>query len=631
MLATVLGAAMGFVPGFAQAPGLLIILILALIIFNANLPLAAVTGAVAELVSLVLLPVSFALGRFLLDGPTQPLFAAIINVPILALCGFEYYVTTGGLVLGVLFGIVVGGALVKTIQGFRVTVGRLEEGSEAYQRWMGRWWVKLLVLLVLGRGPKQSYTELQGRAGGFIRPVGVVFAVLILVLIVVAQMFFAGPIIMSALRSGLERANGATVDLDSAELDLAKGRMIVKGLAMADPNALEKDLFRADQIEADLSGASLLRKQLKLDRVLVSDAEHGVRRSTPGRLLGRRRAPSPPVEPRAGEASLDVYIQDAGKWVDRLAQVQRWIAKLSGPPVETDEPAAETGAESLRERLAREARALGYARVAAHHLIQGAPRFTVGELVAEKVKTDALDGETVDIRANNISTEPHLLSEAPAVDIRSSGQTLELALALGAMSGGGGESSVRFVYRGLPVDRIADSLSVAGQRPVSGGTMDVALDGAVWACGGACIDMPMRVTLRDTTIAISGAGSAPVDELTIALGLRGPIDNPRIRLDDSQLADALVAAGAGVLAKEVRGRAGDLIEDAASDIDLTDKLRGIELGKGLSGSGNKDDKGATTKKDDKNGKDDLQKAADDLTKSLFGGKKKDAKKDKKKP
>ena len=79
MLACVLGAILGFAPGFGQAPGLMVILMLALIIFNANLPLAAVAGAIAELASLILLPVSFALGRLLLDGPTQPVFKAMIN------------------------------------------------------------------------------------------------------------------------------------------------------------------------------------------------------------------------------------------------------------------------------------------------------------------------------------------------------------------------------------------------------------------------------------------------------------------------------------------------------------------------------------------------------------------------
>jgi len=628
MLACVLGAILGFVPGFGQAPGLMVILILALVIFNANLPLAAVAGAVAELVSLILLPVSFALGRVLLDGPTQPLFKTMINAPVLALCGFEYYVTAGGLVLGIVLGIVLALIVIKTIQGFRSTIGKLEEGSEQYKRWMGRWWAKLLVFVFFGSGSKQSYAELRERSGGLIRPVGVVFAVLVVVLLVVVQMFFAGPVVASVLRQGLEKANGATVDLAGAEVDLANGKMVLNGLAMADPNALDTDLFRAEKIEADISATSLLRKQLKLDRIVVVNAQNGTERDTPGKLVGRAPKPAPAAKPQEGEQTLDAYIQNPKEWLDRLAQVRRWLERVSGPSagpeaVEAAEVTEET--ESLSERLKREAQALGYARVAAHHLIVGAPQLTIGELVAEKVQTTALEGETLDILANNISTQPFLLNGTPTLKIESSGQTLHVSLALGAVSAGGGDNAVRFAYRGLPVDRIADSLDVSGTKPISGGTMDVTLEGTIRTRGGAYIDMPLQVTLHNTTIAISGAGSAPVDELTIPLGLRGPIDNPRIRIDDSKLADALVAAGAGVLANKVRGRADELIKDATSDLKLKEGLPEIDLGKGIPGFGDKGNEKKTEKKDEKK-KDDLRDAADNLTKSLFGGKKKEKKK-----
>ena len=99
MLACVLGAALGFVPGFAQAPGLIAALVLSLVVLNANLTLALPMAAAAKVVSLLLMSVSFDLGRMLLDGPTQGLFKAAINAPVLALFGLEYYVTTGGLVL----------------------------------------------------------------------------------------------------------------------------------------------------------------------------------------------------------------------------------------------------------------------------------------------------------------------------------------------------------------------------------------------------------------------------------------------------------------------------------------------------------------------------------------------------
>src|SRR5688500_19277982 len=83
MMACILGAALGFMPGFKQAPGLAICLTLLLVLLNANLFLAVTVGLLAKLAALALMPVSFAIGRFALDGPTQRLFKSMINAPAL--------------------------------------------------------------------------------------------------------------------------------------------------------------------------------------------------------------------------------------------------------------------------------------------------------------------------------------------------------------------------------------------------------------------------------------------------------------------------------------------------------------------------------------------------------------------
>ncbi|MCB9870773.1 MAG: hypothetical protein H6837_13025 [Planctomycetes bacterium] len=48
---------------------------------------------------------------------------------------------------------------------------------------------------------------------------------------------------------GLERSNGATVDLGGLQLDLGAGRVTLDALAMADASALDRDLLRADKLE----------------------------------------------------------------------------------------------------------------------------------------------------------------------------------------------------------------------------------------------------------------------------------------------------------------------------------------------------------------------------------------------
>lgn len=635
MMACMLGAAFGFVPSFSQSPALVVLLILLLVILNANLALAAMATGVAKVLSYLLLPVSFGIGRVLLDGPTRPLFEALVNAPVAALCGFEYYATTGGVLLGLVLGAIAGALLVTVVKGVRARFARLEEGSASYNQWMSKWWVRLLIFVLIGRGSRQDYATLIQKRGRVIRPVGLLLSVLVVVLLVLVQSFFAGPIMTMALQRGLERVNGATVDLADARIDLAGGRMTLSGLAMADPNALEQDLFRAETIEADVSTANLLRKRLMLDRVVIAGATHGAQRTTPGRLVGAKPAPVEEVETRQGEKSLDEYLKDARRWHQRLAQVRRWLEKLSGPEEPVSPVEKEKAGETLADRLRRQADTLGYARVAADHLIEGAPTFTVRELLADGVRSSALAGETLEVRGANLSTHPGLLREAPSVTLVSSGDTLGLALELGAASGGGGANTVSFHRRGLAVDSIARDLRVSGDRPISGGTMDVSLQGSVTTTGGTYLDMPLRVTLRDTAMTIGG-NTAPIDELTIPLGLRGPIDNPRIRIDDKQLADALVAAGANALAREVRSRADEAIQEALSDVDLKgvdlkEGLGGLDLKKGLDklkgdkgGDGSKpeSDKKQEDEKKKKAGE-ELKEKAKDLTEGLFGKKKKD--------
>ena len=67
MAACVLGAVIGFLPGWAQAPGLMVLTTLLLIILNANLLVAGLVGLGSRLLSLLAAPLLFKIGRLLFD------------------------------------------------------------------------------------------------------------------------------------------------------------------------------------------------------------------------------------------------------------------------------------------------------------------------------------------------------------------------------------------------------------------------------------------------------------------------------------------------------------------------------------------------------------------------------------
>lgn len=547
--AAILASLIGFMPGFMQAPGLLVVFLALLVVLNANLGLAALVGGLAKLVSLLLMPVTFKVGYFLLDGPTSGFFQSMINAPVLALFGFEHYVTTGGLAMGLIFGLVVGSIVVRLLGRFRRKVVDLEKNSERFQKYASKFWVRFLMFVFVGKRHKaESYEALLSkRIGKPIRPVGVVLVVLLGVLAVLVQLFASKPIVTMIAQRSLEHANGATVDLEEADLNLKENRFTIKGLAMADPNALDTDLLRADLIEADLSGVNLLKKRLQIDRLVLSNASQGEKRSAPGHLVGPPPRPTPKAEKPVDlpdAKTIEDYIQKAKEWKERLAQVKEWLEKISGPEeAPSGEQAPGETRETLRERLEREIREKGYALVKADHLIEGSPTLTISELTAEKVRVAQLEGETVDVTGKNLSTQPRLLGKTPEVRIKSSSGDLNFDVVLGALGETNAQNTLSFSYRGLPTDQVVSDLKFAGGKPVQGGTMDVAFDGTWQNQNGVYVDLPLNVTLHDATLSLPNLSPTQVSELSFPIRVKGPLDNPAIQVEGKALSDSLVQAG----------------------------------------------------------------------------------------
>jgi uncharacterized protein (TIGR03546 family) len=553
--ACVLGSMLGFAPAVAKAPGLLFLLAMLLVVLNANLFLAFLFAVVTKLAGFVLLPVSFAVGRVLLDGPTQPIFAKLINMPVLAYAGLEYYTTTGGMALAIVIGLVAGVLLVKSMRSFRAKMSSFEESSERYQKLQSKKSVRLLTWIFLGKGhgKKKSYEDLlQKKIGNPIRVPGVVLVVLVGVLGFVGQMFLSESILTSWLQKGMERANGATVDLAGASVDLATSSIELRGLAAADPNALDTNMIQSVDLQMDIDTTSLLARKVAFDSVVVREAEQGTKRSVPGVLVGK--APKPSNAPSttsdgSGEPGkvIDDYMNQAAQWQKRLAQVRRVLEKMGTTEAQTDE-----ASESLADRLARKARDLGYANVRATHLIAGAPTVLVRSLSIEGMASTSLVGEVFDIQGTNLSTNPSLLDEVSTLTINSRSGRISASVTIDPAVG----TSVRFVQTGIP----ADSLGTQMRQPLfRGGTVDISLDAVLQ---GVIVNAPLVVTLHNTTLMLpGGAGEQAVDNFTLPINLRGPIDAPRITIDSDVLNNALQAAGL----QRIQGEVNDEINNAIGD------------------------------------------------------------------
>jgi uncharacterized protein (TIGR03546 family) len=597
--ACVLGGLIGAQPGFMSAPGIVVTLIALLLVLNANLFFAGLIAGLTKLASLALVAVQFELGMLLVDGPLQGLFRGAVNAPVLAWFGFDNYVAVGGLAFGAIAGLVAAVFVLKAVSAFRRKMADLEDGSDRYKKWASKGWVKFLSwLLIGGNKGKKSYRELAEKKALPIRIPGVILAAVLLGAVAAVPFVLTDGVVTQTLRTRLGQANGATVDLESASVDLGAGSAVLTGLAVADRSDLMRNVVEASTVNADFSTTDLLRKRVTIDLAVLEDVRQDTERTTRAELIGKPDKPAPTPPPADdNEGQLEKYLKQAEEWKDRLRQAKDWIEEQQPRDDDPSDPGADPGAdpdatpgagprESLRDRLRRRARELGYANVTADHLLEGYPRALVKELRVQGL----LAGERrLNVKATNLSTDPHLAPEPAAVDVVSADRRIIVRVRMPKTSA----DPTRLVAKAvsLNADTIAAQIVSDGPQPFSGGTLDIEFVGAM---RGGAVNAPLNATLRNSTIDLPQVGPTLVEELTIPVRVSGPLDNPTIRIDPKDLSDALAAAGQAEAARRIGAEADKLADkalDAAGDAvddETKDKVKGAL--RGLLGGGDDDDK-----------------------------------------
>jgi uncharacterized protein (TIGR03546 family) len=640
-----LGAMLGFVPGILQAPLLFAMLLAAIAILNTNLWLAALMTLGAKVASVALLPVSHAIGTVLLDGPTQPLFQAVVNAPVLAYCGFEHYTVTGGMFLGAVGGCGIGFLLCRAVKGLRTRFIELSDSSEKFATWSNKRSVRLLSWLVIGMRPdRDAFEKLnQKKVGRPVRPLGLAFAGLLAVLAFVLPQFFSGPIMTNFIRTQLEKMNGATVDLALAEFGL-DGRLTLNGLAIADPEDLDRDRFRCEHLEADISTTDLLRKRLHIERVIIVEAVSDVPRSGPP---ARRTKPevlpedvayadSVPGADSSGDGtapegapipmSLEEVLEDIGRWRGELEKIDRqvdtvmkWTGVAGGLLGGDDD--GERGPE-VSGRSSRPRSESARARATADHLIEDVPTLRVDELRIERLEAMQWDGTPLAVEVRNFSTHPHLLAGAPEVTVRTLDDRFRASLVCGSITAEGGENRVELSILDIPADAIAAELVSDDGPLIRGGAVDIETTGGWTATAPLTLDLPVRVRLRDSEIRIPGIAEAePVEKLELGVGIAGPLLAPRITIDERALVDALVAAGKAELARRVEARIAGHVDEAKARLEEEKARARAEVDAEAERAKEKLRAEAERKLRERTGgeTEELEKAGGDLLRGILGG------------
>lgn len=558
--ATVLGALAAGSPGWGAAPAWNLLLFLSILMLNANLFIAGITWIVVSLVTLALTPVYFWVGTALLDGPLGELVALVVNAPVGAWFGWEYYVTLPGLVVAGLLGLGMGIGLSRAVVGMRRKLGTLEAGSDKYQAYANKGWVKVLGWLLFGglKG-KQSWEELaQAKGGSPVRVVGIIFAVSCLVLVYVGYKFLDESIVTSLVREQLEQVNGATVEIGAVRIVAGAQQIEIAGLAMANPEALGENRFAATRVVAALSGLDLLAKKVVIERLEIEGAVTSQPRTVPGRRIGPAPEKAKKAETGEGWDSLAGLLDNGEVWMGRLQTVQRAYERFApgagegaGEAVATD---AETDAAaerpmSLRERLAARVEAEGYRNIAASGLVRQSPRLTIKAVEAMGIEVGGED-TLYDLVGTNLATEPWLVEGTRgALRVARSDGGVEIDIGLPWVEDPE-EVSVTLQVNALPMAVVAEA--VGSKFPLSGGQLNIRGEGTVT---GGRLALPLAVEALDTTVNAFGT-SAAVKRLPLAVEVGGTLGAPQVKLPKDALEAAVKAAGKDKLLDMVEEKGG---------------------------------------------------------------------------
>ena len=603
LLACVLGALLGFLPITNGGTIAALMLLLLLLVLDANLFLAGIVAGGVKLVSIATAPLAFEIGRLLIDGPTRPIAAVLANGPVTAWLGFDRYLSVGGLVLGLVIGVLLGLVVSKIVLRLRSTLAGLEEGSDLFRALMRRRTIRWAAWILFGGIPKGGFSSSAARRGLPIRISGVLVSASVVVLLAITGWLLAGDAAKRFLVQELTRLNGSTVDIEDIDIAWFEGRAEIVGLQMSDPEAPTRNLFEAQLLTADLDLDSFLRRRFVIDDVVVSSARLESDRRTPGvRQDSSDRPPEnedPSVPDIDGiplpEGNLEDYLRTAREWKERLRQIQGVVKRITDriPPKATSEPesASSRPEDSLEAWLREQVDLHGYAGVRATHIIEKAPTVLVRRIEAAGIRTRDQAGPTYDLVITSVSTEPRLVDSAPSIELASSDQSISAGLELGRVSRIGDRNRFDVDLRHLPAGRIVEQLIDSEDPPFSGGTIDAAMVGTFTLRPVVTLVGPLEVVLRDCTLRIANE-SATIAELPVRLDVGGRLDDPAVALDEKAFAAALEAAGAGALAARARDEAQSQIDrglqnlENRTGIEIPDDVRkgiGEVIGGGLDG------------------------------------------------
>lgn len=104
-----------------------------------------------------------------------------------------------------------------------------------------------------------------------------------LVLLGMGWLIFGEPITRGTVEEAATEALGAQVDIADLQIDELRTTIVMRGVAIAHPFDVNRNLVEAGSIRLELEGEPLLERKLIVKRLTLGDVRAGTARTTPAR------------------------------------------------------------------------------------------------------------------------------------------------------------------------------------------------------------------------------------------------------------------------------------------------------------------------------------------------------------
>lgn len=570
-VSVVLGVLLGMIPDYGASPGLVALVLLCSVLIRVNIGLFAVSVVLSKSVLLLCLPWLFDLGHVALHGSLGAVFLSLSQLPVLAWFGFERFATVGALLVALPLAFVTAFVANKVVQKMRNAGAHLQTNAafDAFaQSFLGR----TSLTLMLGKSSKEGLGAALNKPVPLFRwKEGLIAASLIAVL-AAGLWQWAKSDLKGALVPVLERANGATVDVDGLSLNVWTGTLDVTDLEVADPSDLSLNLLSASQLKIAMSTTALLSKQVVVTEVSAREARSGMPRSEPGELvgplvelegLGEGAAISSPTAEDLGG-----YVNEAEQWLDRLKQAQSWLKKWEGNIPSDSNSKGNIGSPSYEDWLEEQIAQSGYTGLS-YAPIEDSYWSAVAEKVSvDSVRVAAFADRDLTVLLENLASNPKQRSVSPSLKVASDDDSIDMFIQLDELRGAG-ENRIDLRFLELDAQSTLSSLKSSIAERVSGGQIDLSLNGEFRYAGEGELALDLLASLSDAELIIRRR-RVPVAEFDVPVRVQGSFAKPRVRVDNRVLEDQLKGVAEDALKDEAKSRVEDKIKSK-----LGDRLKGL--------------------------------------------------------